>query len=564
MRRLLSLFVTGTIISIFSGSVSGAFDTATVTVNVSSVIDTISDRLYGENIAIWTDVINGSNTNFNNKMIYAGTKYYRWPGGSYGDLVAWDSTQQGTYSWCVSYDSTLSMLKKVGGIMQPIVNFSGYWGGVQHTHAQAVQKAAAWVKNYNITRKLGAKYWEIGNEIFGSWEQGDTTGAAYGQLFCDFYTAMKAVDSTIKIGAVVTTPLETDYDQFSNNALGNMKSGGVIPDFLIIHEYPYGQLTSVSYQNDTAVTGEWIDRIDSQVTTAKAWAKRYLGSANFGKVEYFYTEFNADRENGSQESQFLNAMYISQALMEFARLGVTGANPWCADYYTTDGNPTWYVRPMFVYHYGKYVVNTSIGQSNIRTHAWAARDTLGNVTMFLANNSVASSCIANIVLKGCNAGTAGEKWVIQGVGGSWQPEFTSISMNGTTSPSASSIKTLSGQSFTSSTSFSVTLPAYSMTWLKIPVSNISKTLRRENVELSGKSINIRETGRGAFSVSIMGATVGHEAWTVNVYDFAGKSVYYNKGNGHEAFFKLEKAASGIYFCKINYGEMNYTRAVVVK
>jgi hypothetical protein len=70
----------------------------TITVNASTVTHTISDQLYGVNADIADNEENGSNTNYNNKMIYGGIKHFRWPGGSTGDGVLWSATTGVTYS----------------------------------------------------------------------------------------------------------------------------------------------------------------------------------------------------------------------------------------------------------------------------------------------------------------------------------------------------------------------------------------------------------------------------------------------------------------------------------
>ena len=68
-------------------------------------------------------------------------------------------------------------------------------------------EAADWVHYANVDQRLSAfKYWEIGNENYGSWETDNNTRPhdpyTYASRFKDYYTQMKAVDPTIKIGAV--------------------------------------------------------------------------------------------------------------------------------------------------------------------------------------------------------------------------------------------------------------------------------------------------------------------------------------------------------------------------
>jgi len=119
-------------------------------------------------------------------------------------------------------------------------------------------EAAAWVQESNVTNHYGFKYWEIGNECYGSWETDTNTVArdpyTYAQRFQQYYTQMKAIDPTIKIGAVAV-PGEDSYANNTNHPVVNPVTGvthngwtpvmlttlkglGVIPDFLIYHRYP--------------------------------------------------------------------------------------------------------------------------------------------------------------------------------------------------------------------------------------------------------------------------------------------------------------------------------------
>ena len=528
----------------------------TFTVNASTVTHTISDRLYGANISVYDNnppyPINTAT--FSSMMSYSGIKYYRWPGGSYSDMLVWNNITGGH----ITYAQSLTILQNCGGgIMQPIMNFPT---------ANAAQVAANMVRDYNGTRKLGAKYWEIGNEIYGPWESGHTTGADYGRRWCAFYDSMKAADSTIKIGAVVTPPepFDTLFSTFSIRALDTIHKLGRMPDFLIVHIYPYIQMdqypTMFGYNmlpygpdtlKDTLTTGKWLDTVPSSVDTLNKWVTTYFGASNVGKIEYFYTEFSTGSYATQNQSQAISAMFISQLLMEFTRLGVTGANPWLGEYYTFAGNPTWYVYPMFNFHYGKQVVNVTRGTTNRKIRAWAARDSLGNLTMFLANNSVgASTDTANITIQGASSvGTTGERWTMTTSGaGTWLPQRTAIAINGVASPAANTIQTLAGQTITTGASFNVALAPYSMTWLRIPIT--VGTLPGEKTKLSAlPAVNLRLTGNRRISVRLTGNYPSAEPWSVGIYDIAGREVAKWQGRDAQATITLHSQAHGVFFCR---------------
>jgi hypothetical protein len=547
-----------------------------ITVNAATVLHSISDHLYGVNADIADNITNGTNTNFNNKMTYAGIKHFRWPGGSTGDGVLWSNTTG------VTYAQSLAMLSAVGGTMQPIINFSGSWSGSQHTEQQTFQAAANWVREYNGSRKLNAKYWEIGNECYGPWETGNTLGPNYGRKFCAFYDSMKAADPTIKIGAVVTPPLPFDtlFSRFSVRALDTIAKLKHVPDFLIVHIYPYIQMDQYrtffnrdmlpagpTQLKDTLTTGIWVDTIASSVDTLNKWVTSYFGAANVGKIEYFYTEYSTGSYATQNQTQVISAMFIAQALMEFARLGVVGSNPWRAAYYTPDGNPTWYVHPMFNYHYGRQVVGVTRGAGNPHIRAWAARDSSGNLTMFLANTAVGAAVdTAQVAIQGAaSVGTSGERWTMLSSGsGAWQPQRTAISINGAVSPAANTIRTLAGEVIATGASFKLALPPYSMTWLKIPLSGVATRPDGKVVVPLAVSPVFRSIGRREFSIALTGANASDKKWNISMFDMAGKKTGDWSGASDHATVRVPGAASGLNFFVTKKGGTTYTNAVMVK
>jgi len=93
--------------------------------------------------------------------------------------------------------------------------------------------AAALVKIVNVDAKLGVKYWEIYNENGGS---GPTRGTEVKACI----KAMKAVDSTIKVGGTAMSYLDQNfYLGFAQNALPDL-------DFVSYHGYDGGATSGMS------------------------------------------------------------------------------------------------------------------------------------------------------------------------------------------------------------------------------------------------------------------------------------------------------------------------------
>jgi alpha-L-arabinofuranosidase len=109
------------------------------------------------------------------------------------------------------------------------------------------EEAAAWVEYCNgaPTTKYGAmrvangqlspynvRYWEVGNEIWGSWVRGHSDAETYARNFNRYAKAMRAVDPNIKLIAV------GDNDMAWNRTV--LARSGAAIDYLAIHHY-YGR-----------------------------------------------------------------------------------------------------------------------------------------------------------------------------------------------------------------------------------------------------------------------------------------------------------------------------------
>lgn len=476
--KIISSLIMSTIMSAmfmapFSAPAAKAADTtASINVNAGSVSYTIPDTFYGCNLAAWTNDEDGKDLLRNEFQKSSNRKLYRWPGGSWGDAYIWDDMEVGGNSWIINYDECLNFLDKVGGTMQPIVNCGGVWNGVQHTNEEAVAKAAAWVKDMNITRKLGVKYWEIGNEMYGSWEAGYTSsGKEYAKRYCNFYKAMKAVDPTIKCGAVAVET-EDGWSNWTPSMLSEFKSQGITPDFLIIHFYPSINNQSINASNDAACLRS-VDSISGMTQSLNSMISKYLGASNVGKIEYAMTEFSAT----PADHLYLDAMFNSQMLLECAKNKWTIADPWMDDAWYRSGyvTPTYYIFPFLQNKFGHQMVSATSSNSLVRSYA--AKDSEGNLTMYIVNNSPTDKTTANIAVSGFTPAASGEKWVIEPVrtgmdtqipDSTVNQEWDDVKINNVVHPDVRKLdEQVAPAAITAGNSFSVNLPASSMVLLKL-------------------------------------------------------------------------------------------------
>jgi hypothetical protein len=231
-----------------------------VTVNAGQGLGTIPATAYGLNSAVWDSELNAPQTQ--NLLQQAGVQMLRYPGGSYGDIYNWqDNTAPGGYvAPGTDFDSFMGTVQKIGA--RPIL-IANYGTGTP-------QEAAGWVQYANVTKGYGVRYWEIGNEVYGNgyygsdWEADDHASkspATYAANVVQYASAMKAVDPSIKVGAVLTLPgnwpdsvvAAGDSADWDKTVLSD--AGGAV-DFVIVHWYPSPTSAASMLTEPAQVAGE--------------------------------------------------------------------------------------------------------------------------------------------------------------------------------------------------------------------------------------------------------------------------------------------------------------------
>ncbi len=289
-------------------------------------------RWFGLNTAIWDNNFDTPTTSSALKEM--GTQILRFPGGSASDEYHWATGKSGTntWAWATSFANFVHIATNVGVQAMITVN---YGTGTSN-------EAAAWVKSANVTNHYAFKYWEIGNENYGSWEADSNAVPhdpyTYAIIAKNYITLMKAADPTIKIGVVSLT----GENNGSNNAnhfainprtgatnygwtpilLSTLKSLGVTPDFLVHHVYP--EYVSDNDQTLLQASANWAtDAADlrQQITD-------YAGSSGTN-IEILCTENNADAgSSGKQSTSLVNGLYLADSLAQLMKTEVNGFIWW--------------------------------------------------------------------------------------------------------------------------------------------------------------------------------------------------------------------------------------------
>jgi hypothetical protein len=303
---------------------AGAAATATgstvnVTVNAAEGLGTIPSTAYGLNTAVWDSQMNTTQTQ--GLLKAAGVDMLRYPGGSYGDAYNWqNNTVKGGYvAPGTDFDQFMGTAQAIGA--QPIL-IANYGTGTP-------QEAAAWVQYANVTKGYGVKYWEIGNEQYGdgiygtNWEANnysDKSPAQYATELLQFASAMKAVDPSIKIGAVLTLPGNWPDSVVASGASGDwnqqvLSIAGSAIDFAIVHFYPPSSL-GASVVNAP-------DQLGGELAQLRQEINQYAGAHGPG-IQVAMTETDGNNFMDTQPG----ALYGADTYMTSLENGVFTVDYW--------------------------------------------------------------------------------------------------------------------------------------------------------------------------------------------------------------------------------------------
>ncbi|GAA2058842.1 cellulose binding domain-containing protein [Catenulispora yoronensis] len=273
-----------------------------VTVNTLEGLGTIPATGYGLNSAVWDSQMNAPAVQ--GLLGQAGIGMLRYPGGSYGDIYHWQTnTAPGGYvAPGTDFDSFMGTVKTIGA--QPIL-IANYGTGT-------AQEAADWVRYANVTKGYGAKYWEVGNENYGNgyygadWEadnHASKSPTTYAQNVVQYSSAMKAVDPTIKVGAVLTLPgnwpdgvlAAGDAADWNRTVLS---IAGSSVDFVIVHWYPSGTGAATALGEPAQLPGE-LAQLRDEIGQYGGAGAAHLGIA--------LTEVNAGVDEDTQPDALFGA-----------------------------------------------------------------------------------------------------------------------------------------------------------------------------------------------------------------------------------------------------------------
>jgi hypothetical protein len=359
---------------------------ANLTINAGNIVRTIDGRIYGLNAAVWDSQLASMASQTLLSVIQP--SILRFPGGSISDTYDWSTGRSdgNTWRWASSYPMFALQAEAVQAQSYITVNYGSNtpemaaawvayangspsnnmvigvdskgrdWGTVGYWAGLRAMSPLPSDDGYNFLRAthpapFNVRYWEIGNENYGGWENDQhgvpgsgltgiphdgLTYATYAKLF---YQKMKAVDPTVEVGVVgvtgqdswgngmnpVPNPNEggTLHSGWTPVVLYYLKQGGVIPDFLIHHRYPQdpgGESDSGLLQSTAAWRADALD--------LRKMLTDYVGAGS-ENVELAVTETNSVSSNpGKQSISLVNGLFFADNLAQLAQTEINSCVWW--------------------------------------------------------------------------------------------------------------------------------------------------------------------------------------------------------------------------------------------
>jgi len=144
---------------------------------------------------------------------------------------AWAVNPDGTFKpEILDFDEFIVMCRRSNTI--PVVltaTHAHLFPGSEFKEEDVIRNAAEWVRYANVTRKLGIKYWELGNEVDLKHPREVMSAEQYMAIYKKMATRMKAVDPGIRTG--IGTCNAGKY------ATGALKLFPELVDFIVVHHY---------------------------------------------------------------------------------------------------------------------------------------------------------------------------------------------------------------------------------------------------------------------------------------------------------------------------------------
>jgi hypothetical protein len=496
-------------------------------VNASQPIRTADARWFGINTPTWDSILDTPQTMA--LLTNMGAQALRFPGGSDSDDYHWlyNRQDQDDWTWATSLANFIDVITNIGAQTMITLNYgtgssneaaawvayvnasttnrqslgvdankfnwqtAGYWASLRAAAPLATNDGENFLR-ISQTAPLGFKYWEIGNELYGSWETDSNAVPhdpyTYAVRAKGYISLMKKVDPTVKIGVVVT-PGENSYINNTNHPavnpstgqthygwtpvlLATLKSLGVTPDFAIHHRYPQNPGGESDAGLLASSTG-WA----SDAESLRQMISDYMGTNIGTNIELVCTENNSvSSAPGKQSVSLVNGLFKVDSLAQLMQTEFNGLFWWdlrngpgtdgnmssslygwreYGDYGVVDGftnlYPTYYTSELMTYfaQAGDTVITAASDWPLLSTYAVRRQD--GSLTVLTINKDPVNTLTGQVAVAGF---TPAAEVAVYSYG---IPQDDAVE-NGTGSPDVAQTSI-----FVTGTNFNYAFPPYSAT-----------------------------------------------------------------------------------------------------
>ena len=356
---------------------SSALTTSQIGVNAGQPVRTANPCWFGIGTPIWDNYLGTPQTL--TMLSNMGVQALRFPGGSVADQYHWvhNIDSVGQYYYQESVASFIQVATNANAQTMITVNYgdgtpseaaawvayvnattnnpqylgvdshgtdwqtAGHWASLRASAPLAMDDGMNFLR-ISRAEPLGLKYWEIGNEVYGFWENDvnylSHDPYTYAVRCQQYISLMKAVDPTIKIGVVASSGVNSYVNNTFHPALdpvtqqiyygwtpvllATLAGLGVTPDFAIFHMYP----EDPGFESDAALlnNGNGWSTWTNTASDLRTQINDFMGASGTN-IELICTENNSDVANpGKQSVSLVNGLYKADTLGQLMQTEFNG------------------------------------------------------------------------------------------------------------------------------------------------------------------------------------------------------------------------------------------------
>ncbi len=563
------------------------------TVNASISLHAVTTNLLGVNLTWWDQ--DAVTTQTQQMVTAAGLDMYRFPGGSDSDDYHFNVANNYDDSGAINIVQFVQFITSVGGTGLVTLDYGsgspqeaaaelayldgsptdptsigngiqwndntgqwqtvnwrtvGYWAALRGASPLAHDDGLNFMRIAHPAAFTDIKYWEVGNEEYGSWEidhhgtatpRGVSTGAAhdpatYAAFAKQFASLAREIQTAarlpqISIGIDSGDPTGASDGNWTKNVLADGLAGGFVPGFISDHSYMQGP----GQESDSFLLDDTVSDSGSLLD----WSTRYADyqtvlqqtlASQASSVQVMATEYNSVYSDpGKQTTSLVNGLFVADSLGSLLESGYSGGFVWDLrnSWHTGDNNsnllygwreggdygqlgdpsadsapatgayiayPDYYALQLAskIVQGGGQVVSAASNYSDL--HAYAVLEPSGDLDLLVINVNPAASLTEQFDLTGFQPGGPAQVWQY----GETQDTAQSQSATG-----ASALAHTSTSVSLSGSNFGYTFPAYSMTVLDL---SPALSLNGPATVTAGHRRNLAFRGATAISVSDSAAT----------------------------------------------------------